>query len=90
MLNSVIYIGAEFAIVAVLLLLIKSLRYAQNNADSRLAKELFIHNRAVLRKNSGVSEDESYQGSDFLKMHNTGYIPDKIVDIPFKSFSPEV
>ncbi|MEY8335821.1 hypothetical protein AALB53_22490 [Lachnospiraceae bacterium 47-T17] len=86
MLKDVIFIGSGIAMGGVLALLMQSLRCAEKTADERLKQELFIHNKKVLRIKSGVSEDESYQKPNFLKMRNTGNIPNETIDIPFKSF----
>lgn len=56
----------------------------QNGSKLEFNKNVYTHNLRALW--GSIKDDESYQGPAFLKMHNTGNIPDAVYEIKYISF----
>lgn len=82
--KDMVFIGAVFLIVMFATLLLRLLDYMQNGSKMEFTLNVYRHNLCAMW--GSIRDDESYQGPAFLKMHNSGNIPDSVYEIEFISF----
>lgn len=82
--RNIIFIVAVSLIVVLAYLLLKLLDYMQNGSKLEFALNVYAHNLCAMW--GSIKDDESYQDPAFLRMHNTGNIPNAVYEIKYISF----